>query len=121
MKLIRHVRKMRNRHNSFWYEGRIASIGNYHLIASGEIRVLISEEIGWHYNSHAVEKALELKMKDVDIDSFQWENNNWFEVIYDNGKEIDYDMGVVAFDYDEGIKLLKQYYKEKFYDRLLCS
>jgi hypothetical protein len=114
--------KIKNREESFWYDGIIANIENYYLIATGEIRVTFPNG---HYDNdkRAVEYATDLKFEDKDLEKLQWHNNNWFEIVLgetDENKKlhiIDCELGDVAFTYDEGIEMLRLYHKEKTFER----
>jgi hypothetical protein len=118
--------KEKNRTDSFWYDGIIAQIGNYLLLATGDIGISFPDnpdEIFKYH--HAVEEAYRKKYKDKDLRKVKWHNNNWFEVIYgtyDKKKHrytiLDCLMCDVADNYDEGIKMLKRYVKEKIYEHL---
>jgi len=115
-------RKLRGKTDSFWYDGCIAKIKDYALIATGEIRVCFNDkdyDNDEYRDYHAIEEAERRKYKDKNMGDWTWENNNWFEVIKVNkeGKMIDCELGDVAYDYDEGIRLLLDYYKEKYYER----
>jgi len=125
-KLIIEQKKMKNRNDSFWYDGVIARIGKYSLIACGDIRILSSKSDFSCNGFKTFDETNEFEINllegtDKDLkrigngydDDYYWDNNNWFEVVdKETGESI---IGDVAYDYDEGIKLLKQYYKEKIY------
>jgi hypothetical protein len=106
--------KQKDREASFWYKGDIAILGNYKLIAVGDIRVNFQElqDDVWYKDEQAVDKALELGYFDEDLKDLEFGNNNWFEVIKvdKSGNMIDCDVGVVEFDYTSAIELLKNYY-----------
>jgi hypothetical protein len=113
MDLIIVQKKIDKKHSdSFWYDGLIASIGKYNLIASGEIDITFKENENNYKNDRAVEEAMHRKLTDKNINNAIWDNNNWFEVVDNDGNGV---LGDVAYDYDEGITLLKQYYNEKIY------
>lgn len=111
----------KNRQDSFWFDGPIAAIEKYLLIAIGEIGVTFPD--GNHeHNYHAVEEALRRNWHDTDLKKLKWDNNNWFEVIYgtvDKNNIItieDCELGDVTYDYAEGIERLKIYAKEDYYN-----
>lgn len=110
----------KNRQDSFWFDGVIAAIGKYLLIATGEIGVTFPDRLHEH-DYDAVKEALQRKWHDKDLMKLEWDNNNWFEVIYgtvDKNNIIhmeDCEMGDVAYDYAEGIERLKIYVKEDYY------
>jgi len=103
--------------DSFWYDGQIARLDNCILIANGDIRVSFPGSDVWYKNQWAVEEAYQRKYTDKDIHKlYQTDasgNNNWFEIVSAEGDSV---MGDVGSTYDEGIKMLKQYYKEGIYD-----
>jgi hypothetical protein len=128
-KLIIIQKKLKNRQDSFWYEGAIARFGNCLLIACGDIRINNKKgELVYDNKERGSGFDFELET-DEDLkkigsnydDKYYWENNNWFEVVKgyvnENGTFIVEDclIGDVVYTYDEGIELLKQYYKEKIY------
>ena len=105
------------RHDSFWFDGRVASLGNCVLVASGDIRITF---LGTPYDSYkndsAFEEAMRRKLYDADLydDGYiSWDNNNWFEVISDEGDSV---MGNVAFTWEDGIDMLIDYYEEGIYE-----
>lgn len=99
------------RENSFWYNGDIAIEGDCILIAEGEIRVTFPDGyVGRDW--HAVEHAMDLGYTDVDLGKFEWDMNNWFEVVSKKGESI---LGDVVYEYDAAIELLKQYVRDKVY------
>lgn len=122
-KLKIHMDKMESREESFWYDGMVASIGKYVLIATGEIRITFPDEQRFR-DGQAVKEAWQRGYKDKSLKKLEFENNNWFEVVY--GKVIgstgrlsieDCIMGDVVFTYDEGIAMLKSYVKDKTYSK----
>jgi hypothetical protein len=118
-------KKEKNRADSFWYNGIIAQIGNYLLIATGDISISFPDCPDELYkDSRAVEEAENKKYKDKDLVKLEWHNNNWFEVIYGTYDKrnnryaiLDCVMCDVAHDYDAGIQMLKRYVKEKVYTK----
>lgn len=100
----------RGRKDSFWFDGAVAIWGKYRLIANGDIRVKIGDED--LRNGRAVEYALRKRLYDRHIRHLEFDNNNWFEVVSEDGQCSECD---VAGTYDEAIDLLKWYRKEKIY------
>ena len=105
--------------DSFWYDGEIAKLGKYILVAVGEIRIHNIEgdlvHDGYKERDDGVKGGLETD-KDLEKignnydDDYYWENNNWFEVISDEGG---CELGNAVFSYDAGLEMLKLYHKEK--------
>lgn len=117
-------KKERARKSSFWYDGVVAKQGDYLLIATGEIRITFPDLTDTFRDYNAVKEAYDKGYKDKDLTKLEWHNNNWFEVVYGKyNKETNIyqieecDIGVVSFDYDEGIELLKWYVKNKHYEK----
>jgi len=112
--LIPKISKQRS--DSFWYSGTIATIGTYELIASGDIRITFLDDGSSGKNGWAVHDAYNRGYKDKDLiesaGKIGWQNNNWFEVVCTHGECV---LGDVAYDYDEAIQLLKQYFKENIF------
>lgn len=116
------IRKMlKGRKDSFWYEGDIATYDGYTLIACGDIDVRANAEVPhsckWEDIAAEVktDKGLEKLVGSIEGDSpgakkYYWVNNNWFEVLLPDGSSV---LGDVAYDYDEAIRLLIAYAKEK--------
>lgn len=118
MKIL--IEKLKNRSDSFWYDGIIAIIskeeGDYSLYATGEIRAVFNFNGESFRDSQAVEEALNRGLKDSDLNNVSFGNNNWFEVVLTkNGKLIDCTDLDVCYDYDEGIEMLKAYAKTRYY------
>ena len=116
----------KDRIDSFWYEGVVANIGNYLLIACGDIRIAFPEDNfeEWYKYHHAVEEAYNRGYKDKDLQKVEWGNNNWFEVVKgyedENGMlHIQDDIMLdVTYDYDSGIKKLKIYAEEEVFGKV---
>lgn len=117
------TKKLPKREEAFWYDGPIAGIGKYILIATGEIRITFPDEQRFR-DGQAVKEAWQRGYKDKSLKKLKFENNNWFEVVY--GKVIgstgrlsieDCIMGDVVFTYDEGIAMLESYVKDKTYSK----
>jgi hypothetical protein len=119
-------KKEKNRADSFWYDGIIAQIGNYLLLATGDIRISFPDNPDENYkDGQAIEEAYNRKYKDKDLAKVEWHNNNWFEIIYGTYDKktnrytiADCVMCDVEYDYDAGIQMLKRYVKEKVYKHL---
>jgi hypothetical protein len=132
-KLQIHQKKIKGCEDSFWYDGLIASIGKYRLIASGDVRIDTKNGdcaySGGKFRDSRLEtlvrsdKTLEKHVGQNYTDPYYWDMNNWFEVVY--AKEIINgipqieadDMGVVEYDYTRAINMLKAYAKEKTYSK----
>ena len=119
-----------NRIESFWYDGQIAIVETerftYALIAAGDKSVYFEEE-GDNYRGHkAVEEASYRELNDDDIkvlfDNDMFGNNNWFEIVgydkNDNNNVLSVDCDV-AYEYDEGIEMLKSYVEGEIYEKEL--
>lgn len=132
-KLEIHQKKIKGCEDSFWYDGLIASIGNYRLIATGDIRINkkggdIAYSNGKFYDymlekKVRSDKTLEKYVGQNYSDPYYWENNNWFEVIYAS-KVVDgvtfiedCDLGIVEYDYASAIRMLKAYAKEDTFNQ----
>ena len=125
------IEKINDKHtDSFFYEGDIASITKPNgtiltLIATGDIRIIIKrKEREYSYYNNDVDDAIkkhkltDKKMSDWEKKGIlEWINNNWFEVVWQTkgNNYADTDLGVVAYDYDEAIELLKSYYEDDTY------
>lgn len=119
-----HQSKDPERTDSFWYDGPIAGIGKYLLIATGDIKVQFKPEDKEGYRGYqAVCEAMKRKYTDKSMKGWDWMNNNWFEVIFgtanpDGTYSIDDClMGDVYATYDDGIEALKQYAKDRTYEK----
>lgn len=98
--------KISNKHlDSFWYEGLIADTDNYELLAVGEIIVLYKDEK--LNEQQALEVAEKNNWTDKDLKNFQFDYNNWFEVMSKDGESY-----FIADNYDEGVELLAKCEKE---------
>ena len=108
----------KDRQESFWYVGQVAIVetdhGTYSLEACGDIRVMFEENGEEYCNNRAVREALNRKLTDNDLNKINefdgWIHNNWFEVVLipKDGND-DVILGDVAYDYDDGITMLKEY------------
>lgn len=112
--------------DSFFYDGVIAEARSRNgtelqLIATGDIEIsnrkgqLVFKN-GTEYNDclpFPIENDSDLKK--LENGEFNWESNNWFEVIFTepgNGYA-DSDIGEVAHDYDSAIQLLEGYLEDE--------
>ena len=106
----------RGRHDSFWFNGRVASLGNCVLIAAGDVSITFLDAHHDNYrNDRAFEEAKRRNLYDADLyddDYISWYNNNWFEVISDEGESVLCD---VQFTWEAGIDMLIDYYEEGRY------
>jgi hypothetical protein len=103
-------------HDSFWFDGQVAVLGNCQLIAAGDIRIWFKDEPHTHYrDGRAFEEAMRRNLNDETLykDNVIWENNNWFEIISTEGECV---LGDVTFTWEDGIDELIRYYEEKIYD-----
>ena len=118
------VKKMRGKTDSFFYptpqeviaEGVRKDGTVCQMISNGEIRVNID---GTEYSNCQVPDAVERhKLTDKKLQSLNetermvWRDNNWFEVIFleKGSDQWDCVMGEVAYDYEGGLQLLKDYF-----------
>lgn len=105
-----------NKTDSFFYDGTIAKLGDYSLIACGDIRIY--SDNGMYdvkpRDSFDIPLETDEDLRKVEERGGTWDMNNWLEVV--NHKTGDYVIGDVAYYYDEGIELLKTYYEEKTLD-----
>jgi hypothetical protein len=125
-------RKISNLHNdSVWYDGDIAKITKSNgtkllLIATGEIRIEAKKGgivfDGFKERNSGINGGFQndLDLKKIGnnyTDKYRWENNNWFEVIYMQKVDSnwDSDVGNVVYDYDEAIALLESYFEDEDY------
>ena len=100
--------------DSFWYDGLIATAGEYQLVAAGDIRIYQEDEngnyIGMHDGYKARDGFVEPKNdKDLekmygDEEGYRMDMNNWFEVVDKEGDCI----GDICEGYDDGIEWLKE-------------
>lgn len=125
------IPKIDKEHNdSFFYEGEIAVITKPNgtrlsLIATGDIRITIKKgkEEYVYYNNDVDDATRRHKLTDRRLSQLEnkgkldWVNNNWFEVTWvKKGSDFaDCDIGVVVWDYDDAIELLKSYYEDGTY------
>lgn len=116
--------------DSFFYDGLIAEAKSKNgtelqLIATGEIKIRGKSGVifqnGDKYNDgfgFKVEKDNDLK-KINEENGFEWEMNNWFEVLFISPGDTyaDGDMGEVVYDYDSAIQLLEDYLKDERFSK----
>ena len=112
--------------DSFFYDGVIAEAMSMNgtelqLIATGEIKIRNKNGVvfqnGEEYNDgfgFNVDNDNDLK-KVNEENGFEWEMNNWFEVLFISPGDTygDSDMGEVVYDYDSAIQLLDDYLKDE--------
>ena len=112
--------------DSFFYDGVIAEARSRNgteleLIATGEIKIRNKNGVvfqnGTEYNDgfdFKVDTDDDLK-KINEENGFEWEMNNWFEVIFISPGDtyVESDIGEVVYDYDSAIQLLEDYFKDK--------
>ena len=112
--------------DSFFYDGVIAEARSRNgtelqLIATGEIKIHNKNGVvfqnGEEYNDgfdFKVDTDDDLK-KVNEENGFQWEMNNWFEVIFTEPgtNYADSDIGEVVYDYDSAIQLLEDYLNDE--------
>lgn len=79
----------------------------YRLVATGEIKATYKGEI---YKNGEIEDLIQKHdLKDEDLKDLEYHNNNWFEVIWNEGDRWQSEIGSVRFTYDEAIEMLKDY------------
>lgn len=103
-----------NHLDSFWYDGLIATAGEYELVAAGDIRIYLENENGEYVGMHDGYKARDSfpdPKNDKDLEQmygnengYRMDMNNWFEVINKDGDCI----GDICDDYDDGLEWLKE-------------
>jgi hypothetical protein len=121
--------KISDKHtDSFWYDGEIAEL----ITENGTIlRLMVCGDV--RINNKNGEIVFDCKERNDGIkgglnndddlkkigqnydDDYYWENNNWFEVMFKtrDSECFDGDLGVVEYDYDSAIQMLKNYAKDK--------
>ena len=104
----------KNRQDSFWYDGQIATgkVGKatLSLETAGTIRVMFEENGELYRDTQAVKEALDRNLTDKNLKEIivfdGWSNSNWFQIYSDTtGIAINND---VASSYDEAIEMLKE-------------
>ena len=112
--------------DSFFYDGSIAEARSRNgtelqLIATGETKIRGKSGVvfqnGTEYNDgfgFKVDTDEDLK-KVNEENGFEWEMNNWFEVLFTEpgSQYADSDIGTVAHDYDSAIQLLEDYMNDE--------
>ena len=112
--------------DSFFYndiiaEARLRNGTQLQLIATGEIKIRNKNGVvfqdGTEYNDgfgFNVDNDNDLK-KVNEENGFEWEMNNWFEVLFTEpgSSYADSDTGAVVYEYDSAIQLLEGYIKDK--------
>lgn len=106
--------------DSFWYDGVIATAGEYELVAAGDIRIYLEDEKGNYIGMHDGYKARDGfpdPKNDQDLEQmygnengYRMDMNNWFEVINEEGDCI----GDICEGYDDGIEWLKEVSSGKY-------
>ena len=110
-KLIIEQEIQNQRQDSFWYDGLVAELGKYRLYAVGDINIVFPNGIQ-EKDGRAVEYAYDLNFKDNNLKDVEWINNNWFEVGWiDKNNHMQFDVGIVEYNYPSAIEMLKSYYK----------
>ena len=116
--------------DNFFYEGVIAEAKSRNgtelqLIATGEIKIRNKNGVifqnGEEYNGgfgFKVDTDKDLK-KINEKNGFEWEMNNWFEVIYSEpgSQYAESDISEVVYDYDSAIQLLKNYIEDERFQK----
>ena len=118
--------KIKGKADSLFYEGDIAEVikpngTRLTLIATGDINIIIGKERygNWNIQDFIYKHNLDdKKLEDLSSkDKIEWIDNNWFEVIFikEGSDYADSLLGVVAYDYDEGMELLKSCFDNEEY------
>jgi hypothetical protein len=111
--------KIKGCEDSLFYDGDIARMGKYLLKADGDIEIYekrTGETVFARGKRYADKITImnDKELKEVITNSdYEIEMNNWFEVV--DSKSGESILGDVAYDYDEGIELLKLYHEERIY------
>lgn len=99
--------------DSFWYDGLIATAGEYRLYAAGDIRVHQVDKDGEYmgmYDGKARDSFVmpkddeELEKLYQCEDGYDMVMNNWFEVVDEYGDCL----GDICDSYDDGIEWLRE-------------
>lgn len=127
IKIVYHQKPLKDRQNSFFYDGEIADLyykkRNVTVVAAGMIRIynnkgeLVHDGFKERGEGIKIETDKDLNKIDNVDGKYYWENNNWFEILYttnvtNNIREQDSIMGDVAYTYKEAIELAKFYLKD---------
>jgi hypothetical protein len=118
MKIIQE--RIKNCDDSFFYNGTIATKeargGEYVLQAIGEIKIkrydkndnVIGEYTGWkNRGDFGLDIETDKDLDNIDDREYVWENNNWFEIWWEDEKGDSEEFGIF-YSYDEAIKELKK-------------
>ena len=101
------------RKDSFWFDGEVARLGRYILMACGETKCKFAGDMRWYCDNDAVSEAYNRGLDDNTLHKgkgvVDWDMNNWFEVVGKSGETV---MGDVAHEYDAAIEMLKEYYND---------
>ena len=109
---------LKQRKDSFFYEGEVARIksayATYYLVAAGNVRIRIGNNYLRDSDRFKYIDSLKLTDRKINNDKVRWDNNNWFEVVWNprGSKERECGIGDITFDYEGGIALLKSYADE---------
>ena len=116
--------------DSFFYDGIIAEARSRNgtelqLIATGEVKIRNKNGVvyrdGWEYNDNFGFKVdTDKDLKKINSDNgFEWEMNNWFEVLFTKpGTDYaDSDVGEIVHDYDSAIQLLESYLEDERFSK----
>ena len=116
--------------DSFFYDGVIAEARTpngteLQLIATGETKIRNKNGVvfqnGEEYNDGFEFKVdTDKDLKKINSDNgFEWEMNNWFEVIYTEpgSQYAESDIGGAVYDYDSAIQLLEDYLEDERFQR----
>ena len=105
----------KKRQDSFWFDGVVARLGRYELVACGDLECKFAGDSNWYRDGNAVERAYARKLNDDSLylteknGVVEWDNNNWFEVVGESGECV---IGDVDHTFDEGIRSLIHFYEE---------
>lgn len=105
--------------DSFWYDGLIATAGEYRLYATGDIRFCQEDKDGNYigmYDGKARDGFVEprndkeLEQMYGNENGYRMDMNNWFEVVNEDGDCV----GDICDSYDSGIEWLKEVSNGKY-------
>ena len=105
--------------DSFWYDGLIATAGEYRLYAAGDIRFYQEDKDGNYigmYDGKARDGFIE-PQNDKELEQlygndngYRLDMNNWLEVVNEDGDCV----GDICDGYDDGIEWLKEVSNGKY-------
>lgn len=119
--VIKKVKPKKNRLDSFWYKGYVATItdkrgNNVDIFAQGAVKVKFSWSTEDMDHNEAIKEALKHKIIDSTLDDNvdDWSNYNWFEFATKKRGEKDTNWSYypVAHDYNDAIKKAKYILKQ---------